>query len=357
MAYTSDFRFKNYIKDLDFEIRSQLASEGIKTFPFLRVFEESHEDSILFEKGGLTFTYPNTDIKFGSNDAGWTVNNEPLVIVEGTYGTERGQFGDGQLNRFSHSTGVAINGCIGATLTPFIGESYATNGTTPDQLNPKIKLKYARIHKGFLKGALAVNNYEKGNFLVIDIYDKESIKNLVIEAYKAKLLLPNNLQKITGDLVKKMEIEVEGFEYAEKSNQFLTHLYDSNQKLISNFSRIYTQNFEALTTAEKRDGHGLFGKNLIESYLSGNNKYYSIFIRMDKLDIDNLKKRGQKEFSFLLKSEKINVRCVDDLLFADKTLEDQVRSIKKVNLLHNKQTDLIKKINASFLNKLILLKH
>jgi hypothetical protein len=357
MAYTSDFRFKNYIKDIDFDVRNKLQEQGIATYPDLRIFEESHEDSILFDKGGLTFTFPGTNIKFGSNDAGWCIGQDPLVIIEGTYGTERGQFGDGQLNRFSHSTGVAINGFIGITLMPFFGESYATNGSTPIGIDQSIKLKYAKIHKGFLKGAITVNKIESGKFLVIDIYDRDLIINIVIEAFKEKLSLQNNLNSLVQQALGKMELEVKDFSYAERSNQFLTSLYSQDGKLLSNFSRMYTQNFDALTKSEKRDGHGLFGKNLIESYLSGDDNYYAIFIRMNADDIANLAKRNQKEFTFLLKSKKINVRCLDDLLFSDPSLEERTRNIKQLNLLHNKQTDLIKELNLAFIKKEILLRN
>jgi hypothetical protein len=357
MAYTSDFRFKNYIKDIDFDLRIKLKEQGISTYPDLRIFEESHEDSILFNKGGLTFTFPGTNIKFGSNDAGWFTGSEPLLIIEGTYGTERGQFGDGQLNRFSHTTGVAINGYIGITLTPFIGESYATNGSTPEGVDPSIKLKFAKIHKGFLKGALTVNKIESGNFLVIDIYARDLIINIAIEAYKERLGLPNGLDNLIKQALASMEFEVNGFTYAERSKQFLSSLYDQNGKLLSNFSRMYTQNFDALTKSEKRDGHGLFGKNLVESYLSGDDTYYAIFIRMNSDDIKNLTNRNQKEFTFLLKSQKINVRCLDDLWFEDPALEYKTRKIKQVNLLHNKQTNLIKELNLGFTTKQILLKY
>ena len=66
MAYTSDFRLKNLIKEIHLDVVKKLEKEKINIFPELRIFDESNEDSILFEKGGLTFTYPGTKIKFGS---------------------------------------------------------------------------------------------------------------------------------------------------------------------------------------------------------------------------------------------------------------------------------------------------
>jgi len=108
MAYTSDLRVKNLIKEIDLDIRQCINNQEINKLLDLRIFDESDEDAVLYDKGGLSFLDPNTQTELGSNDAGWFLNgNEPLVIVEGTFGTERGQFGDGQLNRVSHSLGVA----------------------------------------------------------------------------------------------------------------------------------------------------------------------------------------------------------------------------------------------------------
>ncbi len=351
MAYTSDFRFKNIIKDIHERIVIALKNEGIYEKPTLRVFEDSNEDSILFEKGGLTFCDPNTKLKFGSNDAAWIYKDKPLIVVEGTFGTERGQFGDGQLNRFSHSAGVAINGHIGITILPLKGESYSTNGKKLEGLSDKIKIQYANAHKGFIKGALSLSKKEKGNFLVMEIYDFKNIEKLIIEKMKYELKKNNDLLNTIKEIEQIMFKKIEGFEYAEKSNQFLPRLYDSENNLLSTFSRYYSQNFEALTTSEKRDGHGLFGKNLVESYLSDKQDYYSIFIRLNQEDINNLKLRNQKEFKFISNSKNIKVKCFDDLIFTNGDLKKRVREIKKINLFKERQNELMKELRKAFINK------
>ena len=111
-----------------------------------------------------------------------------------------------------------------------------------------------------------------------------------------------------------------------------------------------------LTTSEKRDGHGLFGKNLIESYLCGKDKYYSIFIRLSKEDFINLKKRNQKEFSFLSKSRYINLKCFDDLIFSDDELKKKIINIRNINLFKNRQNELMKRIKNDFYNGKIRIK-
>lgn len=356
MAYTSDFRLKNLIKEIHLNIIKKLEKENIKIFPELRIFDESNEDSILFEKGGLTFTYPNTNIKFGSNDAAWIYKNKPLIVVEGTFGTERGQFGDGQLNRFSHSAGVAINGYTGLTILPFVGESYSKDGQKLFTNNDNIKIKYANLHKGFVLGAISITEKENGNFLICDVYNKELITDLIVEIFKKKIGLKNEFEKYKSVCIKKMQNQISGFKYADSSNQFLKKVYNEKKKIVSNFSRYYTHNFAALTTSEKRDGHGLFGKNLIESYLCGKEKYYSIFIRLSKEDFINLKKRNQKEFSFLSKSKYINLKCFDDLIFSDDELKKKIINIRNINLFKNRQNELMKRIKNDFYNGKIRIK-
>jgi hypothetical protein len=263
MAYTSDTRIKNILKDIHEEVLIQLKGVGLGSELSLRIFEESSEDGRLFNKGGLTFMDPYTNLKLGSNDAGWTYKGEPLVIVEGTFGTERGQFGDGQLNRFSHSTGVALNGFIGVTFVPLHGESYSKSGTSPKSVGANIKLKPARIHKGFLTGALAICEKEKGWFLVIDAYDRIRLIKLVVEAVKAKEGKTNSLNLIIQEVIGIMKSHLGTSIYGARSKQLITSLHNKKGDVISSRSRVYTQNFEALTTSKKRDGHGMLGKNLV----------------------------------------------------------------------------------------------
>lgn len=345
MAYTSDTRIKNKLKDVHVSVLEQLNKIGLGTNLELRVFDESSEDGRYFEDGGLTFKDPYTGSTLGSNDAGWIYNGQPLVIVEGTFGTERGQFGDGQLNRFSHSAGVALNGFIGVTFVPLKGESYSKRGRNPAKVDKKIKLKPANIHKGFLTGAIAISEKEKGWFLVIDAYSSDLLTKLIIEAVKEKEKKDNNLKELINAIILNMKKYLGKTKYGSRSNQLITSLYDSKRNIISKRSRLYTQNFLALTTSTKRDGHGMLGKNLVEIF-SGplGSDYYAIFIRLRKNDIHSLSKRKSKEFQYIFNHPKIHVRCFDDLIFDNLALRKEIKNIILVNMFQNRQNDLIKKI-------------
>ena len=354
MAYTSDTRIKNILKDIHEDVLFELKKNALGDKLSLRVFEESSEDGRLFDKGGLTFIDPYTNLKLGSNDAGWTYNGEPLVIVEGTFGTERGQFGDGQLNRFSHSTGVALNGYIGVTFVPLHGESYSKSGTSPKDVGNNIKIKPARIHKGFLTGALAICEKEKGWFLVIDAYDRTRLKKLIIESVKDKEGIENELNSIIQEVIDIMKEHLGTSIYGARSKQLITSLHNSNNEIISARSRVYTQNFAALTTSTKRDGHGMLGKNLVEIFSGPNNsKYYAIFIRLRKNEVQDLAKRNSKEFQYIFNHPKVNVRCLDDLNFKDTNLKDEVFEILTTNIFQDRQNELLKRIQTAFNEGLI----
>ncbi len=348
MAYTSDLRIKNYIKEVDRKIRRRLRKNQLDKRLFLRIFDESKEDSKLWEEGGLSFKDPTTGVKLGSNDAGWAIDKtEPLVIVEGTCGTERGQFGDGQLNRVSHSLGVAINGYLGVMIVPFHGQSFIKKGTKKDILSKKINYSIAALHKGLVAVALNVSTQFKGKFLIIDLYEKNTLEMLVYYAVLKRFHLPNELDKIVDSVIAKMTTYLKDYQFGAKSRQAIETLYGLKNNILAKNVRYYTQNLAALTTSAKRDGHGLLGKNLIELYASKNIRY-SIFIRLTKKDIDFLKRRSSKETTFLFKNPRIKVKCFDDLIFEDLKLQDKVQKMRDKNLHLNTEKKLMQDIQIAF---------
>ncbi len=345
MVYTSDLRGKHILRDLHEEIMQELEKEELADKIFLRIFDDSQEDDKSWEDGGLTFVDPDSGKTLGSNDAGWYVLDdkpEPLVIVEATFGTERGQFGDGQFNRFSHPLAVAKLGHVGVMLIPFKGESYSKKDGISGKNTEFASMKYAYLNKTMTKTALGASEKEKGEYLMIDFYDLDSLKKLVVEKMKERFNLKNNAIVIIEEIKERMKnYSSDGKEPRSK----IDTLYDSNKKKIEkSFGYIFTQNFEALTTSSKRDGHGLLGKILSLPYYWPKETFYPIFLRLDNDAIEKLKERQGKEISYIFKNSKINVVSRDQLEFDDKSLEIELKSIEGVNLFQNRKTELIKEI-------------
>ncbi len=356
MAYTSDLRIKNYLKDIDIRARTILNEYKLDSSLYLRVFDESNEDAIPWEKGGLAFNDPKTNRPLGSNDAGWFIDDKiPLLIVEGTYATERGQFGDGQLNRFSHSLGVALNGYLGITVVPFKGQSFIKKGFRNDISVKNINYANGLLHKGMVTGALNVSKTEKGKFLIIDPYEPDLLLDLLVNAtlnyHKVDNELDKCISKILAGMVDYLGVSI----YGKRSTQTISSLADVKGNILSKSSRFYTQNIAALTTSTKRDGHGLLGKNLV--FISSSpDTVYSIFIRLDDSDIETLKARKSKEFTYLLNHPKICVKCFDDLGFKDTNLATKVKTFRQQNLHTNTEKALIKEIQQAFNNGVIYIK-
>lgn len=347
MAYTSDLRGKNLLTDIDINIRNLLKLNDIKCDLEFRVFDESDEDAILWENGGLCFKDPLTNNNLGSNDAGWFLNNKPIFIVEATFGTERGQFGDGQLNRISHSLGPALNGIYGITMVPFEGQSFVSDGKQKDLLSDNIKYSIAYLHKSMALFALKVSENNVGKYLIMDPYEPEKIQELLFNVIKKNLNIDNNLEELTNDALKKIRDYLADYKYGGRSNQTLSKVYFTNGEVSDDIARFYSHNLESLTTSTKRDGHGLLGKNLIEMHLA-KNKSTAIFIRLDDKDFNALNKRKSKEFMFITTNPRITVYNFDDLVFENDELKQKVLNFRSQNLHTNTEKGIMKELQIAF---------
>lgn len=347
MAYTSDLRGKNLLTDIDIQVRNALSTNGIKCNLEFRVFDESDEDALLWNEGGLCFKDPLTNNNLGSNDAGWFIDGKPVFIVEATFGTERGQFGDGQLNRISHSLGPALNGVYGVTMVPFAGQSFISEGTSKDIKSANIKYSIAHLHKSMALFALTISKNHNGKYIIMDPYEPEKIVNLLYNVILKELKLENNLLVLTNEALKKIEDYLGNHVYGKQSKQTLSKVYFTDGTINTDISRYYSHNLESLTTSTKRDGHGLLGKNLIEMYLA-KDKSTAIFIRMDDSDFDILHKRKSKEFTFISTSPRINVYNFDDLVFDDLNLKQKVIDFRNQNLHTDNEKNLMKELQIAF---------
>ena len=332
MSYTSDRRMKNVLKSIHMAVLSKLEHEDIKEEIKLRIFDESREDSKLWHSGGLTFTDPKTDYVFGSNDCAWYFSKDgkdiPLVVVEGTFGTERGQFGDGQNNRFSHILGVAKNGYTGVLFTPFRGESYVGL----EKGYEICKIQACNVRKPLIKSAITICDKEPGKYFVIDAYSTDLLIDLIVSEFKNVIGIVNDRENIHHTILGRMKEEIGNFKIRE--DQVIGDAYDKNNNKIDMHIRFFTQNYDALTTSQKRDGHGLFGKILLESYLA-DREQLCVFVRLTRTEIENIMKKRSKEVLYIFNNFKW--ACLDDLLFLNGTEELRINLYKiKGENLHDK---------------------
>ena len=348
MAYTSDLRVKNLLTEIDMHVRKRLSDKNIIVDLEFRIFDESDEDAILWENGGLTFKDPNTKYEYGSNDCGWAIDNYPILIVEGTFGTERGQFGNGQLNRVSHPVGPAVNGYIGVLLEPYLGHSYVSKGSNNDCISKNIKYNNGKLNKELALAAIKYSEKSVGKFLIMDSYNPEELENLLYSLILKHLKHNNDSDIIINNVIKRMKDYLgNDYTFGKQSKQKLSKVYFTDGSIRSDACRYFSHNYESLTESSKRDGHGMFGKCLVELCMA-KDKCTFIFIRMDNNDFSNLRKRNSKEFMFIDNNPYIDLYNYDDLFFTDKNLAKKIYDIRNQNLSSNSEKPLTAKIQDAF---------
>jgi hypothetical protein len=347
MAYDSDTRVKETLKDIS-------RAADIKNLN-LRVFDESNEDQKHWTKGGLTFGGINC--LYGSNDAGWfldkpfMINNEkvsdftPVLIVEGSYGTETGNTGSAQYARFSHALGAVKDGFIGVYFIPFKSTYRKKDGSETT----------AYVRYDMIYAALNASEKEKGEYLFMDAYDRDLMKDFL------KVLDKGNKEDISA-FIKKIKCKMKDFADNHNSGERRQYLYKNDRigKLLMfnvvSFSAYNFRTKEKYKAGRFRNGHTIVGDALINYYW--HDKPFDLILgRFTRDDCNQLDKFKKKEWLLIRKSKGINVISLDELEFEDETLKKELYDFLDTlpllgeNLL--KKNILAKKISEGFWNKKI----
>lgn len=338
MAYASDARIKRDLR--------RIGTQGKLN---LRVFDESHEDHKPWKEGGLRFGI------YGSNDGAWYINERwkdpitgeicekrPVIVVEGSYGTERGNIGSAQYARFHHALGAVIRGLIGVYFIP--ERSYYYRNGIEHVAKWRLDLVYACLGASKL--------HAPGKYLMIDAYNPALLKKLV-EAYgfddKSKQ------DHLISQITKHMQT------YADKAYYETYGTTDPNAAFRAprrnyvdtgeRIGKILKHNVKAFTDARYRNGHIIVGEALILRYWSGK-EVDLILPRFTSEDCKMLDKREQKEWKLLRSRPDIRIVTFDDLIFQDRSLERDLVDIRdKLPLKSNtliKMNAIIKKMKEQF---------
>ncbi len=347
MAYDSDTRVKETLKEISRDAKLKNLN--------LRIFDESNEDQRHWTKGGLTFG-PEACL-YGSNDAGWflkkpyLINNKkvadftPVLIVEGSYGTETGNTGSAQYARFSHALGAVIDGFIGVYFIPFESTYRKADGSETTAY-----LRYDMIY-----AALNASEEEKGEYLFIDAYNTDLMVRFL------KILDEGNKWKIKK-IIKRIKRTMKNFADVHSPTAERVYLYNKERvgKLLMfnvvSFSACNFRTNKKYKAGRFRNGHTIVGDALINLYW--HKKPFDLvlarFTHEDCRKLDGLK---QKEWLLLRTHKNIRVITLDDLKFKDQKLEKRLRNfvdelplLGKSLLMKNK---LAKEILNGFLDKSI----
>lgn len=332
MAYDSDTRIKN-------DLRSIGDQGSLK----LRVFDESNDDQRPWLDGGLTFSHDG--LVYGSNDGAWykernwVVNGQkvasatPVVVVEGSYGTERGNVGSAQYARFSHALGAVLNGLVGVYFMPKISEYHRNDGSVTT----------AKWRLDLVYGCLGASEIEAGEYLMVDAYDKQRLKDLVM-AFGGD---DESQQELMVRVTKKEMVEHADSLFRKTfrcDSVDLDHCIDSPRRSyaycgktigkILMFNVVSFTNFNFRTqkkykAGRYRNGHTIVGDALIHRYWF-RRPVDMIFPRFTLDDCRELDKLDQKEWNILRLRDDVNIVTLDDLVFDNRHLEGELREFLDV---------------------------
>ena len=340
MAYASDARIKKELK--------QIGNQGKLK---LRVFDESHEDQRQWKNNGLKFGL------YGANDGAWCLEEKwadpisgevcderPVIVVEGSFGTERGNIGSAQYARFHHALGAVIRGLVGVYFIPKKSSYYR------DNVEHKAKWRLDLVY-----GCLGASElHAPGEYLMIDAYDPELLKELISSYATDDVQSQQSLIKKIKNEMKTYADDVYSKTYktsdpaAVFSRDSRNYAYNGNR-----IGKILKHNVKAFTDARYRNGHIIVGEALLLRYWA-KKQVDLILPRFTEEDCVMLDHREQKEWKLLRSREDINVVTFDDLVFKDKTLEKDLIAIRaKLPLLGDtlvKMNAIIRKMKDGFGN-------
>jgi len=306
MAYSSDEIIKREIIDyLGYE------TCGIK----LRVFpQSSNEDQKPFSEGGLTFGYKG--VSYGSCDAAWYVeekwvdglngkeiDKKPVIALEGTDALNRNSAGNALYQRFHHALGAVKNGLVGVYY---------------------LKKGLSKIQPDLYGMAYYASQVEKGSYLVTD--NLKVVKGL-LERYNDKPSFDAFVKSYLEEMYKIFNTKFQLFykgdwkEFAKKRSTIIKDNY------VIKYAGRSRRNF---TDGSQRAGHIAVGEMFLTKYYFYDKKFYYLFPKMTREDIDLLdkSKNTDKEWFLLRNEPNVFIKTIDDIEGVSKNIKGKLLQIK-----------------------------
>lgn len=304
-------------------VKNQIIEElGYEHGPIkLRIFPEgSNDDQIPFSEGGLTFG--GKDTLYGSCDAAWyienteyvdvfsgkTINEKPIIALEGTDALQRGSSGNAQYQRFHHALGAVRAGIIGIYYLK------------PGQENMRLDL---------LEMAYNASKLEKGTYLITQ--SLSLVKNIIdlINRYGEN---SEELQAFLYEEVEKMHEKWLEEEFASKYSSDWNVFADRRSTIIrdDNIIKYCARNKRNFTDSSQRAGHIAVGEMYLSKYFFIDKKVNYLFLRMfedEKIEMDT-KKSTDKEWNLLRSEPNVEIKTVDDLMGLPLELKNNLIRIK-----------------------------
>lgn len=298
--------------------REIIEKVGPEIGPFkARIFPEgSNFDQILFENGGLTFSYEN--LIYGSNDCVYVKkdnegNEVPVMAIEASNCLDTGSSGNAQYQRFHHAYGAVKNGIIGVM--------YYKSGKHKPQ--PDL---YGFTYK--------ISQQLNTPYLVV--HDLKIVKNILLLLEKNPDEAQLYIEKIQSE---NFEIFKQNFEKLYKNKWEI--FCDKRSRIVLGDRIIYYNmtNLDNLTKGSVRAGHICVGEMLLtKAYFPEKSMIY-LWPRMTGNDLKKVKnKKRDKELNILFNTEELDIKTIDDLIDVPSELKEDFLFLRDKTLLGSNLT-------------------
>jgi hypothetical protein len=272
----------------------------------LRIFpQSSRDDQILFEDGGLTFSF--NGVSYGSCDACWYFDDngvkKPIVALEGTDALNRGSSGNAQYQRFHHALGAVRNGLVGIY--------YLKGGID-------------KIQEDLFGMAYFASRIESGEYLIFDDLDElGTLLNLYGNKADFDAFIEEKLQEMYQTFRTKFDDRYEGDwnKFADKRSTIIKDDY------VIKFAGRGRRNF---TDSSQRAGHIAVGEMYLTKYYFYDKYFYYLFPKMTREDMLSLdkSKATDKEWFLLRNEPNVEIKTMDDIEGLSQAVKNRLISIK-----------------------------
>lgn len=276
----------------------------------LRVFDEgSNHDQVLFEKGGCTFAYK--DKTYGSCD-GVLFKKDIIIGIEMTDALNRGSTGSAQVQRFHHVLGPVKNG--------YYGIYYLRKGKHP-------------IRDDLYGMAYNISMSNTGKYLITD-----DLK--IIDAFIKYSKDEKKLKKFISDYLEFMKVKFDNY-FEQRYSSNWNNYFDQRSTIEKKdyICKYQANGYRQFTEGRYRGGHLALGEMYLGRYLfdkvsNNKKKLYMLFPRLEKNELEDLKKRKNtnKELNLLLSEDNVYIKTIDDLKNLPEDIKNMMKSLKLKNL-------------------------
>jgi len=286
----------------------------------LRIFPQSStDDQRLFADGGLTFGC--NGVSYGSCDACWYTNKQwidmyngktipqtPVIAIEGTDALNRRSSGNAQYQRFHHALGAVKSGIIGVYY---------------------LKKGIEKIRPDLFGMAYFASQVEPGFYLIVD--DLKIIADLLAlyeEPKKLRSYIENymNYMHSIFDLEFQKQYGGSWTKFAKKRSTIIRA--DGVIKYAARMLRNFTD-------SSQRAGHIAVGEMYLTKYYFNNKKFYYLFLKMTREDLEFLDKHksDDKEWYLLRHEPNVAIKTIDDIIGLHPAIRNKLLKIKDIPVI------------------------